>query len=91
MAVSQKTLFRTSIKMTSNFAEGGYILSIFLTLDRTFVSEFGKLIDACKVGLKRFLFRLSRGNPLDYRIMGLAIAVAARWLTAAIFQVVLAH
>ena len=91
MAVKQQTLFRTSIKMTSNFADWDYFLSIFLTLDSTFVSEFEKFINLREVGLKRFLFRLSRDNPLDYRILALAIAIAASWLTAAIFQVVLAH
>ena len=74
MAVKPQTLFRISIKMTSNFAEGDYFLNIFLTLDGTFVSEFEKLIDVLEVGLKRFLSRLSRDNPLDYRILALAIA-----------------
>ena len=77
--------------MTSNFAAGGYILSIFLTRNGTFVSEFETLIDVHKVGLERFLFRLSRDNPLGYRILAFSISSAARWLTAAIFQVVLAQ
>ena len=84
-------LFRTLIKMASNFAEGDYILSIFLTRDSTFVSEFETLIDVRKVGLERFLFRLSRDSPLGYRILALAISIAARWLTAAVFQEVLAQ
>ena len=39
-----------------------------------------------KVGLERFLFRLSRDNPLAYGLMSLAIAIAAGWLASAAFR-----
>jgi len=50
------------------------------------VSEYTTSIDVRKVGLERWLFSLSREEPVYYGIMSLAIAIAAGWLASAAFS-----
>lgn len=85
--IEQNTLFRTSIKMPANLTEGDYPTRIFLTREGEVVSQFETVINVNKVGLERWLFDLSRNQPLIYGIMSLAIAIAAGWLASAAFQV----
>ena len=86
VAVDQQTLFRTSIEMPANLTEGNYKTRIFLTRNGQVVSDFETDIDVRKVGLERFLFALSRENPLAYGLMSLAIAIFAGWPASAVFQ-----
>ena len=86
VAVDQQTLFRTSIEMPANLTEGKYKTRIFLTRNGQVVSDFETDIDVRKVGLERFLFALSRENPLAYGLMSLAIAIFAGWSASAVFQ-----
>ncbi|VAW04416.1 Transmembrane protein co-occuring with sulfite exporter TauE/SafE, partial [hydrothermal vent metagenome] len=86
VAVDQQTLFRTSIAMPSNLTEGVYSTRIFLTRGGEIVSVYTTTIDVQKVGLERWLFKLSRENPFWYGIMSLAIAIAAGWSASAVFQ-----
>ncbi|MBT6098724.1 MAG: TIGR02186 family protein [Marinovum sp.] len=86
VAVDQQTLFRTSIEMPANLTEGNYKTRIFLTRNGRVVSDFETDIDVRKVGLERFLFALSRENPLAYGLMSLAIAIFAGWSASAVFQ-----
>ena len=86
VAVDQQTLFRTSIEMPANLTEGNYKTRIFLTRNGQVVSDFETDIDVRKVGLERFLFALSRENPLVYGLMSLAIAIFAGWSASAVFQ-----
>jgi uncharacterized protein (TIGR02186 family) len=44
-------------------------------------------IDVHKVGLERWLFTLSREQPLVYGLLSIAIAIAAGWGASAAFQV----
>jgi uncharacterized protein (TIGR02186 family) len=85
--IEQQTLFRTSIQMPANLTEGDYPTRIFLTRDGKVVSQFETVINVNKVGLERWLFDLSRNQPLIYGIMSLAIAIAAGWLASAAFQI----
>ncbi|MBO9406992.1 TIGR02186 family protein [Shimia sp. R9_1] len=85
--IEQQTLFRTSIQMPANLTEGDYPTRIFLTRDGKVVSQFETVINVNKVGLERWLYDLSRNQPLIYGIMSLAIAIAAGWLASAAFQV----
>ncbi len=59
---------------------------IFLTRDGKIVSQFDTTIDVKKVGLERFLFNLSRQNPLIYGLMSLAIAIFAGWVASSFFR-----
>jgi len=82
----QQTLFRTSVRLPANITEGGYDTRIFLTRNGTVVSEFDTVIEVRKVGLERWLFALSRQQPLIYGLLSLAIAIAAGWLASAAFR-----
>ncbi|WP_435141169.1 TIGR02186 family protein [Pseudopelagicola sp. nBUS_19] len=84
--VDQQTLFRTSIQMPANLAEGDYPARIFLTRGGNVVSSFETTIDVDKVGLERWLYDLSRQKPLIYGLMSLAIAIVAGWGASAIFR-----
>lgn len=86
--VSEQTLFRTSIKMPSNLTEGDYATRVFLLRDKKVISVYETQIDVRKVGLERFLFNLSRQQPLVYGLLSIAIAIAAGWGASAFFRFV---
>ncbi len=86
VALDQQTLFRTSIKLPSNLTEGDYTARILLTRRGYVVSQYETVIDVHKVGLERWLFNMSREQPMLYGLMSLAIAIAAGWAAAAVFQ-----
>ena len=83
----EETLFSTSVRLPANLHEGDYRARFFLTRGGSVVDHFETRIDVQKVGLERFLFRLSREKPLIYGLMSLAIAIAAGWLASAAFRV----
>ncbi|MDR9485068.1 MAG: TIGR02186 family protein [Sediminimonas sp.] len=84
--VDQQTLFRTSIALPANLTEGPYETRIFLTRGGHVISQFETEIDVYKVGLERFLYNLSRSQPLIYGLLSLAIAIAAGWGASAAFR-----
>lgn len=86
VAVDQQTLFRTSIKMPANLTEGDYVARIFLTRGGTIIADYETAIDVRKVGLERWLFSLSREQPVWYGLMSLAIAISAGWGASAAFR-----
>lgn len=86
VALDQQTLFRTAIKMPANLTEGDYATRIFLTRNGQVVSSYQTFIDVRKVGLERWLFGLSREQPMLYGLMSLAIAIAAGWGASAAFR-----
>ena len=86
VSVDEQTLFRTSIALPSALTEGNYATRIFLTRDGTVISEYETSIYVRKVGLERWLFRLSRDNAMLYGLMSLAIAIAAGWGASAVFS-----
>jgi len=86
--VDKETLFRTSFDMPANLTEGDYFTRIFLTRDGQIVSEFETIIDVKKVGLERFLYNLSRQQPLVYGLLSLAIAILAGWLASSFFRMI---
>ena len=87
VAVDQQTLFRTAIDMPANLTEGDYSTRIFLTRAGRVISVYETRIDVRKVGLERWLYNLSRENPMVYGLMSLAIAIAAGWGASAAFRV----
>lgn len=86
VSVDQQTLFRTSIDLPANLTEGDYLTRIYLTRGGNIVSSFDTVIDVRKVGLERWLFTLSREQPLLYGLLSLAIAIAAGWGASAAFR-----
>jgi uncharacterized protein (TIGR02186 family) len=87
VALDEQTLFRTAISLPANLTEGAYRTRIFLTREGRVVSQFETVIDVRKVGLERWLYTLSRQQPLAYGLMSLAIAIAAGWGASAAFRV----
>ena len=82
----ESTLFDTAIQMPANLTEGNYATRIFLTREGQVVSMYETSIDVRKVGLERWLFNLSRQQPLLYGLLSLAIAIAAGWGASAAFR-----
>jgi uncharacterized protein (TIGR02186 family) len=83
----EATLFDTSIALPANLTEGLYTTRVFLTRDRAVVAQFETTIAVRKVGLERWLHRLSREQPLIYGLMSIAIAIAAGWGASAAFRI----
>lgn len=86
VALDQQTLFRTAIEMPANLTEGDYTTRIFLTRNGEVIAHYEAAIDVRKVGLERWLFTLSRQQPMLYGLMSLAIAIAAGWGASAVFR-----
>ncbi|MCR9146208.1 MAG: TIGR02186 family protein [Rhodobacteraceae bacterium] len=87
VSLDEQTLFRASISMPANLTEGVYATRIFLTRGGEVVATYQTSIDVRKVGLERWLFNMSREQPLLYGLMSLAIAIAAGWGASAAFRV----
>ena len=87
VSVDAQTLFQTSIQLPAALTEGDYVTRIFLTRSGKIVSTYETSIDVRKVGMERWLYKLSRENSMLYGLMSLAIAIAAGWGAAAIFRV----
>ncbi len=87
VSIDSQTLFSTVVRLPANLHEGAYKARFYLTRDGTVVDTYDTQIDVQKVGLERFLFRLSRDNPLVYGLMSLTIAVAAGWGASAAFRI----
>ena len=86
VTVDQQTLFRATVQLPAALIEGAYDTRIFLTRGGVVISQYETLIDVRKVGLERWLYNLSRNQPLIYGLLSLAIAVAAGWSASAAFS-----
>lgn len=86
VAVDEQTLFRTSIRLPAALVEGDYSTRIFLTRGGDVVSSYETSITVDKVGMERWLFNLSRQQPLLYGLLSLAIAIFAGWGASAVFS-----
>ena len=86
VSLDEQTLFRTSVQLPADLTEGDYTARIFLTRGGTVVSSLETSLDVRKVGLEKFLFDLSRQQPMIYGIMSLAIAIIAGWGASAAFH-----
>lgn len=82
----ESTLFNTAIQMPANLTEGEYATRVFLTRGGKVVSKYETSIEVRKVGLERWLYNLSRQQPLVYGLLSLAIAIAAGWGASAAFR-----
>ncbi|MGB1033814.1 MAG: TIGR02186 family protein, partial [Primorskyibacter sp.] len=84
--IDDETLFSARVRMPADLTEGRYETRIFLTRGGEVVSKYTRDIDVRKVGLERFLYNLSREQPLVYGLMSLAIATFAGWAASAAFR-----
>ncbi len=85
---AEQTLFSTSVRLPSNLTEGDYHARFYLTRAGRVIDIHDTLIPVQKVGIERFLYRLSRDKPLYYGLMSLAIAIFAGWAASAAFRFV---
>ena len=83
VSLREQTLFVTSIAMPASLTEGAYPTRIFLTRGGTVISRYETVIDVRKVGLERWLYNLSREQPLVYGLLSVALAIAAGWSASA--------
>jgi uncharacterized protein (TIGR02186 family) len=83
---TQATLFRADVVLPANLTEGMYRVRIFLTRNGEVVDRIERQINVRKEGLERFLFNLSRDQPLIYGLLSLLIAVAAGYGASAAFR-----
>ena len=88
VTLEQETLFNTTVRLPANLTEGDYRARFFLTRDGQVIDTYDATIPVQKVGQDRFLFRLSREQPLIYGLMSIAIAIAAGWGASTIFRLV---
>ena len=86
VAVDEQTLFRGRIELPAALTEGAYQTRIFLTREGKVISSYETAIDVRKVGLERWLYALSRNQPMLYGLMSLAIAIFAGWSASAAFS-----
>lgn len=54
--------------------------------DRKVISSGATEIEVAKAGIERWLFNLSRDQPLVYGILAVAVALASGWLAATAFR-----
>lgn len=86
--VSEQTLFQTEIGLPAQLIEGDYKTRIFLLRDGKVLDVQRAAIRVKKVGLERWLYRLSLDKPLIYGILSLILAVAAGWGASAAFDLI---
>lgn len=84
--LTEATLFRTDVLLPANLTEGAYRVRIFLTRGGAVVDVLERRINVRKEGLERFLFNLSREQPLVYGLLSLLIAVAAGYGASTMFR-----
>ncbi len=84
--LSEDTLFQTRIRMPANLVEGDYAAQFFLVRDRTVVSTATTTIVVAKTGLERWLYNLSKNEPLLYGFFAVGLALAAGWIAAEAFR-----
>jgi uncharacterized protein (TIGR02186 family) len=86
VTVAEETLFQTRIDMPANLVEGDYAAQFFLIREKRVISSATTLIRVEKTGIERWLYNLSRNQPLVYGLMSVALALLAGWLANAAFR-----
>lgn len=84
--LTEETLFRTDVILPANLTEGEYKVRLFLLRGGAVVAAQERLIGVRKEGLERWVFNLSREQPLLYGLLSLLLAVAAGWGASAGFR-----
>ncbi len=83
--LTEDTLFQARFQMPANLVEGDYAAQFFLVRDREVISQGETQILVEKTGVERWLYNLSRQQPLIYGLMSVALALFAGWAAAAAF------
>lgn len=83
---AQQTLFRADFILPANLIEGEYRVRLFLTRDGRVVDALEEVIEVQKAGLERWIFNLSRQQPLVYGLLSLVLAALAGWGASEVFR-----
>ena len=86
ISLTDETLFATTINLPSNLVEGEYTIRFLLARGGKVIDQLSTTIPVNKVGLERWIFDLSRQQPLIYGLLSLFIAIFAGWLASAVFR-----
>lgn len=86
VSIIDDTLFRADVQMPSNLVEGDYRARIFLVRGGKVIDSNQAPIHVRKVGLERWVYRLSLERPFWYGILSLAFAVIAGWGASTAFR-----
>jgi uncharacterized protein (TIGR02186 family) len=84
----EETLFQTTFALPANITEGSYSAEFFLVREGAVVDSGQTVITVAKAGLERWIYNLSREQPLAYGGLAVALALVTGWLAAAIFRLV---
>lgn len=86
VSLAEDTLFQAEFRLPANLVEGDYAAQFFLVRDRAVISQGETLILVEKTGIERWLYNLSRQQPLVYGLMSVGLALLAGWLANAAFR-----
>ena len=86
VTLTDETLFRADVALPSNLTEGTYRVRLFLTRGGVVVDAQERAIEVQKEGVERWIFNLSREQPLVYGVLSLIIALVAGWAASAVFR-----
>jgi uncharacterized protein (TIGR02186 family) len=84
----EETLFQTSFTLPANLVEGAYLAEFFLVRERAVIHSGATTITVQKAGLERWIFNLSREQPVAYGVLAVGVALLAGWLAASAFSMV---
>ncbi|MFT3974639.1 MAG: TIGR02186 family protein [Amaricoccus sp.] len=84
--LAEDTLFQTRIEMPANLVEGDYAAQFFLVRDGKILSAAETTILVEKTGIERWIYNLSKQQPLAYGILAVLVAFAAGWIAAEAFR-----
>jgi uncharacterized protein (TIGR02186 family) len=84
----EETLFQTRFTLPANLVEGAYLAEFFLVRDRAVIHSGATTITVQKAGLERWIFNLSREQPIAYGALAVGVALLAGWLAASAFAMI---
>lgn len=82
----EQTLFRTDVALPANLTDGEYAVRIFLTRDGVVIASQERVIGVRKEGIERWLFNLSRDQPLVTGLAAVLMAALFGWAASAAFR-----
>jgi uncharacterized protein (TIGR02186 family) len=84
----EETLFQATFALPANIVEGSYSAEFFLVRHGAVVDSGLTVITVAKAGLERWIYNLSREQPLAYGGLAVALALATGWLAAGAFRLI---
>ncbi len=82
----EETLFQTTFTLPANLVEGDYMAEFFLVRERAVIHRGVTTITVQKTGIERWLYNLSREQPIVYGLLAVGLALLAGWLASYAFS-----